>query len=163
MFVTSISFQVTKQQISFFLPLQIFSVNQSCKSNMLTNGGNYTTFRKGGVPYLRVSVTRAHSVVATCKVSQHVKITANQEKVVPARRDIFKQILLSTIGLRGVVSAEAAVAQDDVQPASSRMSYSRFLEYLDMGRVKKVDLYENNTAGDPPGMLGARVCCIERT
>ncbi|GFH25629.1 AAA domain-containing protein [Haematococcus lacustris] len=25
------------------------------------------------------------------------------------------------------------------------MSYSRFLEYLDMGRVKKVDLYENGT------------------
>merc|ERR1712205_244685 len=29
--------------------------------------------------------------------------------------------------------------------ASSRMSYSRFLEYLDMGRVKKVDLYANGT------------------
>jgi len=37
----------------------------------------------------------------------------------------------------------AAKAADDV--ASSRMSYSRFLEYLDMGRVKKVDLYENGT------------------
>jgi cell division protease FtsH len=29
--------------------------------------------------------------------------------------------------------------------ASSRMSYSRFLEYLEMGRVKKVDLYDNGT------------------
>jgi len=45
---------------------------------------------------------------------------------------------VATLGL--VKSANAA---DDV--ASSRMSYSRFLEYLDMGRVKKVDLYENGT------------------
>lgn len=28
--------------------------------------------------------------------------------------------------------------------ASSRMTYGRFLEYLDMGWVKRVDLYENN-------------------
>lgn len=35
--------------------------------------------------------------------------------------------------------AAAAKAADDAQGvASSRMSYSRFLEYLDMGRVKKV-------------------------
>ncbi len=32
----------------------------------------------------------------------------------------------------------AARAADDTGVASSRMSYSRFLEYLDMGRVKKV-------------------------
>lgn len=38
-----------------------------------------------------------------------------------------------------------ARADDAGGVASSRMSYSRFLEYLDMGRVKKVDLYENGT------------------
>lgn len=38
-----------------------------------------------------------------------------------------------------MVPAAAAKAADDAQGvASSRMSYSRFLEYLDMGRVKKV-------------------------
>lgn len=38
-----------------------------------------------------------------------------------------------------LVPAAAARAADDAQSvASSRMSYSRFLEYLDMGRVKKV-------------------------
>jgi cell division protease FtsH len=38
-----------------------------------------------------------------------------------------------------LVPAAAAKAADDAQGvASSRMSYSRFLEYLDMGRVKKV-------------------------
>jgi len=41
--------------------------------------------------------------------------------------------------------AASAIAADDAGVASSRMSYSRFLEYLDMGRVKKVDLYENGT------------------
>eukprot|EP00192_Tetraselmis_astigmatica_P008373 CAMPEP_0117678048 /NCGR_PEP_ID=MMETSP0804-20121206/17068_1 /TAXON_ID=1074897 /ORGANISM="Tetraselmis astigmatica, Strain CCMP880" /LENGTH=691 /DNA_ID=CAMNT_0005487367 /DNA_START=98 /DNA_END=2173 /DNA_ORIENTATION=+ len=39
----------------------------------------------------------------------------------------------------------AAKAEDANAVASSRMSYSRFLEYLDMGRVKKVDLYEGGT------------------
>ena len=34
--------------------------------------------------------------------------------------------------------AGAARADDAQGVASSRMSYSRFLEYLDMGRVKKV-------------------------
>ena len=41
---------------------------------------------------------------------------------------------------------KSANAADDV--ASSRMSYSRFLEYLDMGRVKKVDsLRDRGTIG----------------
>jgi cell division protease FtsH len=41
--------------------------------------------------------------------------------------------------------AGSAKADDATNVASSRMSYSRFLEYLDMGRVKKVDLYDNGT------------------
>ena len=41
-------------------------------------------------------------------------------------------------------SAKPALAADDAV-AASRMSYSRFLEYLDLGRVQKVDLYENGT------------------
>ena len=40
-----------------------------------------------------------------------------------------------------VGSVRGAQAADEQQGvASSRMSYSRFLEYLDMGRVKKVPL-----------------------
>jgi cell division protease FtsH len=44
-------------------------------------------------------------------------------------------------------NARAAAEEQQQQQAvaSSRMSYSRFLEYLDMDRVKKVDLYENGT------------------
>jgi len=53
----------------------------------------------------------------------------------------------------GVASASSALglpspgtALADEGAASSRMSYSRFLEYLDAGRVRKVDLYEGGTA-----------------
>jgi len=37
-----------------------------------------------------------------------------------------------------LLPAAAAHAEDTAAVASSRMSYSRFLEYLDMNRVKKV-------------------------
>ena len=37
-----------------------------------------------------------------------------------------------------VLPAAAAKADDATGVASSRMSYSRFLEYLEMGRVQKV-------------------------
>lgn len=38
-------------------------------------------------------------------------------------------------------SVRPAAADDQQGVASSRMSYSRFLEYLDMGRVKKVTIH----------------------
>jgi hypothetical protein len=42
-------------------------------------------------------------------------------------------------GAAALLPAAAAKADDQASSvASSRMSYSRFLEYLDMGRVKKV-------------------------
>lgn len=73
------------------------------------------------------------------------RLGKTQQDVVVAqeRRQMLKGAALAAAtawtGLVG--SAQAA----DEQVASSRMSYSRFLEYLDMGRVKKVDLYENGT------------------
>merc|ERR1712003_209570 len=46
-----------------------------------------------------------------------------------------------------VNEGKPALAADQQQTvASSRMSYSRFLEYLDMDRVKKVDFYDNGTS-----------------
>lgn len=59
-----------------------------------------------------------------------------------ARRDVLKSALLTAAA---ILPAAAAKAEDANNAASSRMSYSRFLEYLDMGRVNKVDLYENGT------------------
>ena len=43
-------------------------------------------------------------------------------------------------------SARAARADDAAGVASSRMSYSRFLEYLEMGRVKKVRISSGDVA-----------------
>lgn len=68
-----------------------------------------------------------------------------QEDVVVAqeRRQMLKgAALAAATAWTGLVGTAQAA---DEQVASSRMSYSRFLEYLDMGRVKKVDLYENGT------------------
>ncbi|XXG64265.1 hypothetical protein AAC387_Pa05g2262 [Persea americana] len=61
------------------------------------------------------------------------------------RRDFLK-LLLGNVGLSlpGIVGVKSAYA-DDQGVSSSRMSYSRFLEYLDKDRVKKVDLFENGT------------------
>jgi len=56
-----------------------------------------------------------------------------------------RAMLRSAMGAAlATIPASAAMAAD-ADVASSRMSYSRFLEYLDMDRVKKVDLYENGT------------------
>lgn len=50
----------------------------------------------------------------------------------------------------------AAKADDGQGAASSRMSYSRFLEYLDMGRVKKVCAQATLLAHGAAGSS----CCI---
>merc|ERR1719223_1013312 len=58
-----------------------------------------------------------------------------------SRRTMIRNVMGTALA---VMPASAAMAADP-GVASSRMSYSRFLEYLDMDRVKKVDLYENGT------------------
>ncbi len=42
------------------------------------------------------------------------------------------------VAATAMLPAAAAKAEEATSVASSRMSYSRFLEYLEMGRVKKV-------------------------
>merc|ERR1711966_357482 len=77
--------------------------------------------------------------------SQHqaeVRAALSEDISSPARRDVLRIALL---GAATWLPSNAASAADDQGVASSRMSYSRFLEYLDMGRVKKVDLYANGT------------------
>ncbi|XP_065858835.1 ATP-dependent zinc metalloprotease FTSH 6, chloroplastic [Euphorbia lathyris] len=61
---------------------------------------------------------------------------------------LTKRKLLKTataLGLLAVPEASKAEPETPMQSASSRMSYSRFLEYLDEGSVRKVDLFENGT------------------
>ncbi|XP_015081997.1 ATP-dependent zinc metalloprotease FTSH 2, chloroplastic [Solanum pennellii] len=58
----------------------------------------------------------------------------------------FLKLLLGNIGLGVPALLGNGKAYADEQGVSnSRMSYSRFLEYLDKDRVQKVDLFENGT------------------
>lgn len=56
----------------------------------------------------------------------------------------FRVFLHSAFGAAAValpmLASGSANAAEDPSVASSRMSYSRFLEYLEMGRVKKVSM-----------------------
>uniref|UniRef100_A0A0A0K3U1 AAA+ ATPase domain-containing protein n=2 Tax=Cucumis sativus TaxID=3659 RepID=A0A0A0K3U1_CUCSA len=61
------------------------------------------------------------------------------------RRDFLK-LLLGNVGVgMSTLLGNGRANADDQGVSSSRMSYSRFLEYLDKDRVKKVDLFENGT------------------
>ncbi|KAM3193744.1 hypothetical protein ACQJBY_070400 [Aegilops geniculata] len=73
-----------------------------------------------------------------------VSVTASLEhKTSDSKRKLLK-LALGGVSLPALLSANKALA-DDQGVSSSRMSYSRFLEYLDKDRVKKVDLFENGT------------------
>eukprot|EP00239_Pterosperma_sp_CCMP1384_P004985 CAMPEP_0197846256 /NCGR_PEP_ID=MMETSP1438-20131217/3028_1 /TAXON_ID=1461541 /ORGANISM="Pterosperma sp., Strain CCMP1384" /LENGTH=702 /DNA_ID=CAMNT_0043457833 /DNA_START=150 /DNA_END=2258 /DNA_ORIENTATION=+ len=58
-----------------------------------------------------------------------------------SKRNMLKGALTAALAALPAAAAQA----EDAGVASSRMSYSRFLEYLDIDRVQKVDLYENGT------------------
>ena len=68
-----------------------------------------------------------------------------EQKQHERRREFLKSLLGSAgIGVPALLGSGRAYA-DEQGVSSSRMSYSRFLEYLDKDRVKKVDLFENGT------------------
>ena len=59
---------------------------------------------------------------------------------------VFLKSLLGVVGVSlPTLLGVQRVLEYEQGVASSRMSYSRFLEYLDKDRVKKVDLFENGT------------------
>jgi cell division protease FtsH len=67
----------------------------------------------------------------------------------PSEIKLSRRKLLNSTGL-GLVGGALSVSQSaraepesPAESTSSRMSYSRFLQYLDEGSVKKVDLFEN--------------------
>jgi cell division protease FtsH len=80
---------------------------------------------------------------------RQLAVSASQRSDGPqneGKRDLLKRALAAAVTAAPLLGSVRPAAADDQQGvASSRMSYSRFLEYLDMGRVKKVDLYENGT------------------
>lgn len=64
-----------------------------------------------------------------------------------SRRNLINHTALGLTGTGLSVSkpGKAAEPESPVSSTSSRMSYSRFLQYLDEGAVKKVDLFDNGT------------------
>ncbi|XP_078442556.1 ATP-dependent zinc metalloprotease FTSH 2, chloroplastic-like [Wolffia australiana] len=79
-------------------------------------------------------------------LSKPVSVTASLEQSKNEGRRGFLKFLLGNAGLAlPALAAQSASAEEDQGPSSSRMSYSRFLEYLDKDRVTRVDLYENGT------------------
>jgi len=79
------------------------------------------------------------------QIIRAAKREESSEEISNSRRDVLKNALGVSAAFAALGANGQANAADDQGVASSRMSYSRFLEYLDMGRVKKVDLYANGT------------------
>ncbi|KAF8408106.1 hypothetical protein HHK36_007248 [Tetracentron sinense] len=74
----------------------------------------------------------------------------NPRHKTPSEIILRRRELLSSagFGLKGGISTVQPARAEPESPqesTSSRMSYSRFLQYLDEGAVKKVDLFENGT------------------
>eukprot|EP01018_Ginkgo_biloba_P038650 Gb_01797 [translate_table: standard] len=82
------------------------------------------------------NVTRARDRLEENKEIRDAEVNNGKRK--------FLRGFLGSVGL-GLSVAQRANAEESSSSASSPMSYSRFLEYLDEDRVKKVDLFENGT------------------
>ncbi|KAJ6404026.1 hypothetical protein OIU84_012258 [Salix udensis] len=95
--------------------------------------------------------SRGHLLVSTnvppsYKTSKNVTVKAALDKRRHDGRRDFLKVLVGNVGMGGSALLGGGRANADEQEvSSSRMSYSRFLEYLDKGRVNKVDLFENGT------------------
>ncbi|KAK3019254.1 hypothetical protein RJ639_004459 [Escallonia herrerae] len=89
---------------------------------------------------------RSTSLPSLGKASKAVVVRASvDQKQLDGRRGFLK-LLLGNAGLSIPALLGSGNAYADEQGVSnSRMSYSRFLEYLDKDRVTKVDLFENGT------------------
>ncbi|OMP09999.1 Peptidase M41 [Corchorus olitorius] len=63
-----------------------------------------------------------------------------------SKRKLLSSTALGLIG-GGLLASQPSKAEPEApnESTSSRMSYSRFLQYLDEGGVRKVDLFENGT------------------
>ncbi|KAL5098094.1 hypothetical protein RYX36_002421 [Vicia faba] len=78
------------------------------------------------------------------RASKTILVKASSDQREHEGRRGFLKLLNLTVGLPTLLGSAKAYA-DEQGVSSSKMSYSRFLEYLDKDRVKKVDLYENGT------------------
>ncbi|XP_038890392.1 ATP-dependent zinc metalloprotease FTSH 6, chloroplastic isoform X1 [Benincasa hispida] len=100
------------------------------------------------------------SLSPVCKFQDHSRKThhsktpnkENPRPKIPLNTQISKRNLLNSTGLTlladaffNVSGSASAEPESPIESASSRLSYSRFLQYLDEGAVKKVDVFENGT------------------
>ncbi|KAJ6674831.1 ATP-DEPENDENT ZINC METALLOPROTEASE FTSH 2 CHLOROPLASTIC [Salix viminalis] len=84
--------------------------------------------------------------VPLSKTSRILIVKAVLDKRRREGRRGFLKLLIGNVGIGGSAFLGGGKAFADEQGvSSSRMSYSRFLEYLDKDRVQKVDLFENGT------------------
>ena len=85
-------------------------------------------------------------VLSLVKSCQPRIVRASLERKKHGNKRVFLKSLLGVVGVSipTLLGMQRAWAYDH-GVVSSRMSYSRFLEYLDKDRVKKVDLFENGT------------------
>ncbi|KAG8373553.1 hypothetical protein BUALT_Bualt11G0036500 [Buddleja alternifolia] len=82
-----------------------------------------------------------------------MEINPTQKRCPPLQTKLSRRKLMNyTTGLTllgGAITSNSAASaiepESPVEATSNRMSYSRFLEYLDQDYVKKVDLFENGT------------------
>jgi len=96
--------------------------------------------------FLGAAMVQAAGKLGRKHQSQVLAAMAGEQGEASSRREIMKNAMTAALAAMPAAAALPALAADDAQGvASSRMSYSRFLEYLEMGRVQKVDLYENGT------------------
>lgn len=86
------------------------------------------------------------SLPALNNASKFVTIRASQDGKINEGRRGFLKLLLgnAAVAVPALLGSGNAVA-DEQGVSNSRMSYSRFLEYLDQDRVQKVDVFENGT------------------
>ncbi|KAJ6723553.1 ATP-DEPENDENT ZINC METALLOPROTEASE FTSH 2 CHLOROPLASTIC [Salix koriyanagi] len=84
--------------------------------------------------------------VPLSKTSRILIVKAVLDKRRREGRRGFLKLLIGNVGIGGSALLGGGKAFADEQGvSSSRMSYSRFLEYLDKDRVQKVDVFENGT------------------
>merc|ERR1719390_125076 len=98
-------------------------------------------------PSLRRSTARLSVRVQASSGASNRNNNNNEGVTSQGERDFIKKLALGATTTFGALQGmqKDAMAADNETVASSRMSYSRFLEYLDLDRVKKVDLYDNGT------------------
>lgn len=77
---------------------------------------------------------------------QNPSLKSPQDLIKLSKRKLVTSTALGLIGM-GFSLAQPARAEPErpIESTSSRMSYSGFLQYLDEGAVRKVDLLENGT------------------